>query len=98
VVKKITNKSVDTPSSFIPHDEHGNPKIIKCCKNKSSYYCIFLGEPITIICKSHIKDESCMRDVERIFDYKSHKEIPIEDMGFEKMNPSIQEIIEKNKT
>jgi len=97
MAKKEINKLAEKPLNFIPHDEHGNYKIVKCCKNKSTYYCIFPGEPIAVICKSHIKDKLLMNGIERIFYYKSKKEIPIEDMGFEKESPTIQERIEKTK-
>lgn len=97
MIKKKTYKLKDEFTKFTPTDVHGNPQLVACCKNKSSYMCIFPGEPIAFVCKSHIKDESYMRGIEKVYHLKSKKEIPIEDMGFEKESPTIQETVEKTK-
>ena len=87
----------DNLSNFVPHDKHGKIRFVRCCNNKKLYVCKFPGEPLTSVCKSHIKDELAMQGIERIFNLKLKKEIPIEDMGFEKASPTVQETVEKIK-
>lgn len=87
----------DDLSNFVPHDKHGKIRFVKCCNNKKFYVCKFPGEPLTSVCKSHITDEPLMQGIERIFDLKLKKEVPIEDMGFEKASPTVQETVEKVK-
>ena len=96
-IKKKSNKLKSKLSKFVPRDDNGDIKFKQCCKNKSQYICKFPGAPLTLVCKSHIKDESLMEGVEMIIDVKSSKEIPLENMGFEKPSPTLEETLEKTK-
>lgn len=95
MVKKKTNKLIDKLSKFVLYDNQGDPTFVECCKNKKLYMCKFPGEPIALVCKSHIKDKSVMNGIEKIINIKSKKEIPLEDMGFEKESSHWLETVEK---
>ncbi len=95
MVKEKTNKLIDKLSKFVPHDKQGDPWFVECCKNKKLYVCKFPGEPFTLVCKSHIKDELLMGGIEKIINIKLKKEIPLVDMGFEKEIPTWIETVEK---
>lgn len=101
MVKKKTNKLIDKLSKFVPCDNQGNQLFVECCKNKKAYICKFPGEPIALVCKSHIKDKSLMDRIEKITNIELKKVIPLEDMGFEKESPNwlqtVEKVLDENK-